>query len=603
MKASDRWSRGLLAGLTLALLLPLAVPRLGHAQVRDGRLALQAGRFDEALAAFEKAAAEGLAEGRAGVGEVWLKRRQYDKALEAFQLAQKMDPNLARSYWGEAEVSRRQGDCATAVPLYQKATEIDRKFPEAQLAFGQCLVEVNDRQRAVTVLSEGLKWGPKWRPKFLVALGDAELSRDSLRDAGIYYTRAREESPEDPTPRRALGGFYLKRGIPALAVPEFQAAIALDSTDAELVYQLGRAFDQDGRAAAALETYRRATDMDADLAPAQFGLGYLLYRAGQADPSRYREAVAPLQKFTTLEPKDARGWSVLARALYFTRSRDESYAAFQKAAALGDKNKDGWTIYGRLLAERREYDASLEAFTKGDPEPADMITIARLFERQGKNTQADSMYAATAEKDSLTRIGKMALGEAGRLRYKLKDYEGAIAMLSRRIALDPSNGEAYYYTGLSYKEMGRFPEALAALQQAAALDSTRADRYFWVGLLQDQQKSIPDAQVAFERAVALDTTGRAPNTAIALRQLGYYRLLDRGFGDAVQYLERSAEINPRDSATLLWLGQGYQNMGNRAKAIDYYRKTLEIEPSNAEAKRGIAVLQGGSGARQGGTTP
>jgi hypothetical protein len=77
---------------------------------------------------FEKAASQGSAEGRSGVGQVWLKRRQYDKAREAFELAQKMDPLLAWPYYGQGEVVRKSGKCDAAIPLYQKATELDRKF-------------------------------------------------------------------------------------------------------------------------------------------------------------------------------------------------------------------------------------------------------------------------------------------------------------------------------------------------------------------------------------------------------------------------------------------------------------------------------------------
>lgn len=599
MNASVRSSRGRRAGLIALLLslVSLCLAGVSQAQIKEGRVALAAGRYDAALAAFEKAAAEGLAEGRAGVGQVWLRRRQLDKALEAFETAQKMDPNLALAYWGQGEVVRRRGDTAGAMPLFQKATEIDRKFPEAQLALGECLIELKQHERAVAALNEGLKWGPKWRPRFLVALGDAEMARDSLRDAGIWYTKAREESPEDPTPRRALGDFYLRRGIPALAIPEFQAAIALDTSAVELVYALGRAMDQDGRAASALDQYRRATEMDPEYAPAQFSLGNLLYRAGQADPNRYREAREPLEKYTALEPNDPRGWSVLARALYFSRDRDASYAAFQKAESLGDKNKDAWTVYGRLLAERREYDASLAAFMRGEPEPADNLTIARLFERSNRLAEAESVYVAAVEKDSTTRLGKMALGEIGKLRFRQKDYDGAIAVFGRRIALDPQNGEAYYYTGLSHKEMGRFPEALTALHEAAALDSLRPDRFFWLGLLQDQQKQQAEAVASFERAVALDTTGRASNTAIALRQLGYYRLLERAYAEAVPLLERAYEINPKDILTVVWLAQGNQNIGNRAKALEYYRVALELDPNNAEAKKGIQALSGGAGGR------
>ena len=59
--------------------------------------------------------------------------------------------------------------------------------------------------------------------------------------------------------------------------------------------------------------------------------------------------------------------------------------------------------------------------------------------------------------------------EMAKLRFRQKDYPGALTLLQRRIALDPNSDEAYYYMGLSYKEMKQYPEALAALRQAVTL--------------------------------------------------------------------------------------------------------------------------------------
>jgi tetratricopeptide (TPR) repeat protein len=199
--------------------------------LKDGRAALQKGDYDQALALFQKAAKQGYAEGQAGVGDVWLKRRQYAKALEAYEQAQKMEPGLAAAQFGQGEVYRHQEKCDQALPFLKKATDLDKKYPEAQLAYGDCLIQTKHHEDAVAALSAGLKWGPKWRPRFLVALGNAELARDSLRDAGIYYTQAAQEAPDDPMAVRALGDFYVKRGTFELAVPQYQAALAKDTSD------------------------------------------------------------------------------------------------------------------------------------------------------------------------------------------------------------------------------------------------------------------------------------------------------------------------------------------------------------------------------------
>ena len=86
------------------------------------------------------------------------------------------------------------------------------------------------------------------------------MSRDSLRDAGIYFTRAREEAPNDPEVRRALGDFYVQRGTWALAVLETQAAVDLDTTDIRAALLAGAGARRvDERNDDALEQYQWIT--------------------------------------------------------------------------------------------------------------------------------------------------------------------------------------------------------------------------------------------------------------------------------------------------------------------------------------------------------
>ena len=583
----------LAAGLLLVSLALTLWPAGARADdLRDGRAALQVGNLDAALASFEKAASQGIAEGRAGVGQVWLKRRQYPRAMEAFQLAQKMDPTLAISYWGQGEVLRHQGKCTDAIPLFQRATELDRKFPDAQLALGECLIQTGQREKAVAALNEGLKWGPKWRPKFLVALGDAELARDSLRDAGIFYTRAREESPEDPAPRRALGNFYLKRGTWALAVQELQGAMALDSTDIDTHYGLGQALYFDRRYSEALDEFRWVVDHDPDFPPGELALGNLLYLAGERDAKRYPEARAPLEKYTQLMPDDPKGWSLLGRTYAALKMKDEALPAMMKAQQLGDRSKEMYTVLGRIYVEQRDWDKALDAFSKGDPGTRDLLLIGQMFVFQNKLDQADSVYRSIIGQDSTRADARFAMNELAKLRFRQKDYPGAISMLRRRIALDPNSDEAYYYMGLSYKEMKQYPEALAALRQAVALADNKGDRHFWLGILYEQTAQVDSAVGEFQRSVQLDST--SATAEIAFRQLGYHRLLQKDYEGATPFLERAVAINPKDVQALVWLAQGYQNSRNRAKALENYQRVLAIEPGQPDALKGVKSLTGGA---------
>jgi superkiller protein 3 len=566
--------------------------------LKDGRSALQAGRLEDALHSFEKASQQGLAAGRAGVGQVWLKRDQLDKAMEAFQLAQRMDPQLALAFYGQGEVLKRQGKCSEAVALFSKATDLDRKFPEAQLSLGDCLLELKQFEKAIGAFNEGLRWGPKWRPRFLVALGAVETARDSLRAAGIYFTRAREEAAGDPDVRRALGDFYFQRGTWPLAVIEYQASVALDTSDIELRFAYAQSLYYAERYEEALVQYQSVIAKDPDYAQAQLGLGTLLYRAGNQGKvaSRHEEAQAPLERYVKLEPNDGKGWSLLGRNLYYLKRPEEAFEAMQKAERLGGASKEMYTILGRYYSDRRDWPKALDAFTKGEPNARDQLLIGQMMVFMYNPatadsvwmSRADSVYRAVMAKDSTASEAKFAGSELGKLLFRKRDYEGAIRQFERRLALDPGNGEAYYYIGLSRKELKQTPEAMAALQKAASIDSTKGDRFFWLGVLYDGTKQIPEARTAFERSVQLDSTGSL--AYIGFRQIGFYHLLDRQWADAVGDLERAIALNPRDLQSWVWLGQGYQNAGNRAKALDAYHKALELDPRQPDALKGVQVL-------------
>jgi tetratricopeptide (TPR) repeat protein len=586
------------AVLALAVLASLSAATARADDLKDARTALAAGQLDQSIQLFEKAAAQGYAEGRAGVGQVWLRRHNFDKALEQFQLAQKMDPNLALAHWGAGECARRNEDCITALPEFQRAVELDHKYPDAQLALGDCLTQLKKYDQAVASLQPGLNWG-KWKPRFLVALGNVEMTRDSLRDAGIYFTQASEAAPDDPITNKALGDFYLKRGIGSLAIPSYEKAVSLDSTDIDLRFALGRALAFDQRYDDAIAQYQWVAQANPDYAGAQLALGDIYYRAGQAQPRYYAEARPHLEKYTQLAPNDARGWSLLGRDLYYLREKDAALAAMKKAESLGDKSKDMYTVMFRALVDAKDWNGALAAVQKGEPTSADMLKLAQVQAISGNNAAADSMYRALVEKDSTSNDAKFALLEMGKTQYKAKDYPTAIGTLTRRIALDPSNDEAYYYRGLCHKELKQFAEALADLRQAATIAPTKGERHFWLAVtLMQAYPGCPtncgaDSTAAaldeFKAMVAVDSTSK--NAATAYQQIGFDHLKKKDWLGAIPYLEKSIAIDPTNKQSLIWCGQAYQNAGNKAKALEYYDRVLAIDPNEPNAKKGKEILQ------------
>ncbi len=555
--------------------------------LKDARVALSAGQLDDALRLFERAAGEGYAEGRAGMGQVWLKKRNYEKAHEMFEMAQRMDANLASSYWGLGEIALRNEQFEEALPNLKRATELDRKYPDAQISLGACLVSLNRYDEAIAALEPGLNWG-KWRPRFLVALGNVEMARDSLRDASIYFTQAREAAPDDPATSRALGDFYLRRGIGSLAIPEYEKAVALDNNDIDLRFALGRALAYDQRYDDAIEQYKFVADQNPDYAGAQLALGDIFYRAGQAKPAYYAEARPYLEKYTTLVPTDPKGWSLLGRDYYYLRMKDEAAAAMQKAVDLGDKSKELYSVMFKVMVERKEWQKALEMSAKADLKSKELVQLAQVHAFMGNASAADSAYRAIIAQDSLSNDGKFAMLELAKMQFRAKDHPAAIATLQRRIAIDGTSDEALYYLGLSQKESGNLPEAIAALRQSATLAPQKGDRHFWLAVTLTQADSVSAGLDEFAATVAVDSTSKS--AAVAFQRLGYRELMQKDWSGAIGLLERSVAIDGRSIPSLIGLAQAHQNSGNRVKAAEYYRKALEVQPGQPDATKGLKTL-------------
>jgi Tfp pilus assembly protein PilF len=78
--------------------------------------------------------------------------------------------------------------------------------------------------------------------------------------------------------------------------------------------------------------------------------------------------------------------------------------------------------------------------------------------------------------------------------------------------------------------------------------------------------------------------------SIAKQQLGYAELKSKNWGGAVELLEESVKRDPKQVQSWIWLGQAHQNAGNRARAIECYRKVLELKPGEPNATKGLKSL-------------
>jgi Flp pilus assembly protein TadD/SAM-dependent methyltransferase/glycosyltransferase involved in cell wall biosynthesis len=123
---------------------------------------------------------------------------------------------------------------------------------------------------------------------------------------------------------------------------------------------------------------------------------------------------------------------------------------------------------------------------------------------------------------------------------------------------------------------GKRTEAVFALERLVESFPDYAPGYNDLGVLYGESQDLPKALAAYGRAVSLD-----PANAIFRKNLAdfLYVAMKRP-EEAVLHYEKALELNPRDSESLLILGNLRVEAKDFSGARECYLKVLEIDPSN-----------------------
>lgn len=98
-----------------------------------------------------------------------------------------------------------------------------------------------------------------------------------------------------------------------------------------------------------------------------------------------------------------------------------------------------------------------------------------------------------------------------------------------------------------------------------------------------------DNLTLFEADLATQPRGVNLNIALARELLGHKS--PENAARAVQLLHRGLQTRPRNAIALYCLGVAYAQIGQRDRAIDYIRHSLELDPVNTDAREVLARLE------------
>jgi tetratricopeptide (TPR) repeat protein len=258
----------------------------------------------------------------------------------------------AYSFLRAGMANERTGNYPLAVKAYKRGLEIEPENVELLNSLGFALFQQGKSQEAITALEKALAEDPG----HLKAHNNMALASIDLGQLEVAEAHYRESLAIEPQPaiHNDLGFVLERMGLSHEAVEQYQKALELDPESASAHYNLGVSLARSGEYGRAERHIRTALELE-PTAQTHAGLGFVLWRQGQADP-----AIASLRDAIEADPDYLPAYDQLGAILVERGSLEEAisnYRALSRrrpSAAAHQKLAEVLMRLGRTAEARQE---------------------------------------------------------------------------------------------------------------------------------------------------------------------------------------------------------------------------------------------------------
>lgn len=352
------------------------------------------------------------------------------------------------------------------------------------------------------------------------------------------------------------------------AIPYLETALAADTENSNIRFNLAYAYLQSGDEPRAIEHYQALVTAQPELHRARRNLAMLLMRN-----ERPAEAIEHLAVLAEANPEDFSLHLAWADALDKAGDADAAVEAYRQAAALDGTSTEALLGLGYALVRQQRFSEAVPYYLRAagiDPSVESMLLqLANGMEQQGQQTDALEIYRRYARNrpdDNAVqeRIGLIFL-ERGR-------FQAAIEALEKVVAADPTAAaravlaEAYAHVGDSERGVRQLREAVNADPESVVLRVRYAN-----GLLAMQQ---------FEQAAKhyLAAVERKPDTIDGWNGLAFTMFQLENYPAALKALEQSEKLGSRKPASIYLKALAQDKLQLYAEARSSYEEFLATSP-------------------------
>ncbi|WP_073244404.1 tetratricopeptide repeat protein [Flavobacterium flevense] len=466
-----------------------------------------------------------------------------------------------------------------------------------------------------------------------IGLGQIDLENNNPTAA-----KAKFESVKNDMRKKDFEEYiYIAKAYMNNSNPDYKAALATlelakekNADEPQVLLAFGDAYYGDKNQNQAFSNYRNAFQADNSLIRAKVQLGVLLKGA-----KAYQEAVAAYNEVIALSPNYAPVYRELAETYYYwalnVPGRYDEYikqalSYYEKYMTLTDYSLDSRMRHADFLILAKDYKAlEVEANKMKELDKVNPRILRYLGYAAFENGHIDEAISSLEEfiknpSNKVISLDYLYLGQAKIKKGTNADatavdpalYAEGIALIKKAVELEPSVADGLGDLGKEYYEKKMFKEAAAILEIATSYNESRTfllDNYYLGNAIYFDNAGKPVAErdtIALKKAdIAYGNVLKAsPETVDAYVSRARTNSLLEDDQAMIKYYQEYIDhvtakgpeelAKPNVKAKLLeaysTMAAGYANF-DKPKAIEYFKKALEVDPTNEYSIQALKTLQ------------
>ena len=374
---------------------------------------------------------------------------------------------------------------------------------------------------------------------------------------------------------------------------ELENAARLEPNDFRKQVDLARNYEANGRFNDSKEIYLKLAAQNPRNADAHFHLGSYYARFDQLTKARHA-----FDEALDVQPNHRATIEAMATIFGQNEKRTFSDDILAKSAQKDPTGPAQQISKIRKNLDEFNYEYAVRLGQTGQdlfPKQGAFILLkGKAFEGMGDLEKAKASYQESIQNDPRHGESYIALGDLysgqGKHLYAALTYSDAVR-------LDPSNEDIRYKQGLGYFKANEWGRAASAWEDLLYYDPKNQkvnlllpQTYYILAVEYNRSGQSSLGQTAFRKAININRNSAAwlPGSMRTLG--GFYR--EKGmYKESLAAYQEAIELRPADSETYLGLGITYWKMKEEALAKAAWSKSMELDPTNNDA-RGWLMLSG-----------